>query len=109
MKKPNIARGQMFVCHSIPFPHSDTENETQVWVKVCDEGERSIFVNNQAMVKVSIKAQRNLHCTDKWSISDEYYNRQVAQGQFVPIDDLRDTEKVCKEKNWPPYEIDLGF
>ena len=109
MKKSNIAIGQMFIYHSFPFPHSNTENETQVWVKVVDEGERSIFVNNQALVRVSIKAQRNLHCTDKWSISDEYYDRMVREGRFVPLDDLRKTDDICEQMGWPMYEIELGF
>lgn len=99
----------MFLCHSMPFPHSETENKTEAWVKVADEGERSMFVNNNAMVKVSIKAQRNLHCTDKWSISDEYYGRMVREGKFVPLDDLRKADDICLELGWPRYEVDFGF
>lgn len=102
-----IPVGQMFIFHSFPFPHSNTENKTEVFVKVSDEGERSLFVSNSAMARIAVKAQNRLHITDKWSISDEYYGRMVSEGRFVPIDDLRDTEKVCKEKGWPAYVIDL--
>ena len=107
--KSTIAQGQMFVCHSFPFPHSNTKNETQVWVKVREDNEHSVFVDNSAMARVAVKAQSRLRCTEVWHLSDEYYERGVAEGRFVPIDDLRDTDKVCDEKGWPRYEIDLGF
>ena len=105
----------MFAYHSKPFPHSDTENETQVWVKVTDEEglsertTRSIFVNNNALVKLSVNPNYKLKNEDKWSISDEYYGRMVRLGWFVPIDDLRDLDNITLELGWPAYEIDLGF
>lgn len=109
MEKSIIEKGQMFACHSKPLPHSETENETQVWVKVADEGERSIFVNNQAVVRFSINPNYTLTTSDKWSISDEYYGRMVREGKFVPIDDLRDLDNITLELGWPDYVIDLGF
>ena len=109
MKKSMIPVGQMFIFHSFPFPHSNTENKTEVFVKVSDEGERSLFVSNSAMARIAVKAQNRLHITDKWSISDEYYGKMVRIGRFVPLDDLRKADDICEQMGWPKYEIDLGF
>lgn len=110
MEKSMIAVGQMFLYHTMPFHHSDTENETQAWVKVAEaEGGRSLFVKNDTMVKVSIKAQKEILCSDKWLISDEFYGRMVRKGEFVPLDDLRKADNICEQMGWPKYEIDMGF
>jgi hypothetical protein len=107
MNKSCIAVGQMFAYHSKPFPHSDTENETQVWVKVTDDGQRSMFVNNNALAKISINPNYKLTTSDKWSISDEYYGRMVQNGEFVPLDDLNEVEGITLELGWPDYVIDF--
>ena len=109
MEKSKIAQGQMFICHSFPLPHSNTENETQVWVKVGDEDGRSLFVDNDAMVKFSINPNYRPSIMEKWSISDEYYYRNVEMGEFVPISDLNEADRITEEKAWPAYVIDLGF
>jgi hypothetical protein len=100
----------MFLYHSLPYPHSCTENKTEVWAKVADEENgRSLFVNNDAMVKISIKAKTELTIADKWSINDEYYGRMVREGWFIPLDDLNKADDICEQVGWPKYEIDFGF
>ena len=99
----------MFIYHPSLFPHSDFECGTEVWVKIANERECSLFVKNDTMVKVSIKAQKEILCSDKWLISDEFYGRMVRKGEFVPLDDLRNADNICEQMGWPKYEIDMGF
>ena len=109
MKKSKIPVGQMFLRRPATLSCDDTRNKTQAWVKVSDEDGISVFVKNDAMVKVSIKMQEAFRITDEWSISDNYYEQKVKEGEFVPIDDLGKADEICEQLGWEKYEIDLGF
>lgn len=114
MKKSNIANGQMFIY----FDKSYMELP-KVWVKVKNEKfgnfrgedseEVSLFVDNQALVEVSIGMKKQITIHDKWSITDPYYGKMVREGKFVPIDDLNKTDDICLQLGWPMYVMDLGF
>jgi hypothetical protein len=114
MKKSNIAIGQMFIY----FDKSYME-QPKVWVKVKNEEfgnfrgeateEVSSFVDNQALVEVSIGMKKHITIHDKWSITDSYYGKMVREGKFVPIDDLNKTDYICLQLGWPMYLMDIGF
>jgi hypothetical protein len=114
MKKSNIANGQMFIYFDKTYMDAP-----QVWVKVGnqkfgnhrgeDEEEVSQFVDNQAIVQISIGAKKNINIHEKFYITDPYYGKMVREGKFVPIDDLNEVENICEQNGWPFYEIELGF
>lgn len=100
MTKSNIANGQMFIQFPQPIAELQDTPKPRVWVKVgnYDENESlSLFVDNDAMIGISIGAVKQLGIRDKWLISDDYYKNCVRDGRFVPIDDLRQVEKICLE------------
>jgi hypothetical protein len=112
MNKSNIANGQMFL-HFTPT----YMDKPKVWVKVKseifgnhygeDKEEVSLFVDNNAMVKVAINPNYKIGLTEKWSITDTYYSLMVAEGEFVPLDDLNEVEGITLELGWPDYVIDF--
>ena len=112
MNKSNIPNGQMFL-HYNPI-YMDTP---KVWVKVKSEifgnhygedtEEVSLFVDNNAMVKVSINPNYKIGLTEKWSITDTYYSLMVAKGEFVPLDDLAKCDDITEQLGWPAYVIDF--
>lgn len=114
MNKSNIAQGQMFLHYNPNYM-----DRPKVWVKVKseifgnhygeDKEEVSLFVDNNAMVKVAINPNYKIGLTEKWSITDGYYNSLVQKGEFVPLDDLREVDGICNERKYPLYQIDLGF
>jgi len=83
----------------------------QVWVKATNETiggkEVSVFVNNDDLVRLSIG--QTMHSPEQWCIGDNYYGMMVREGKFVPLDDLRETDSICKRNGWPAYVIDFGF
>lgn len=113
MEKSSIAQGQMF----LHFDNSYME-KPRVWVKVAskvfgnhygeDKEEVSVFVDNDMLVKFAV-SNYEPSVTDKWIITDGYYDIMVREGSFVPITDLRKTDDICEQMGWPKYEIDLGF
>ena len=113
MKKSNIANGQMFIYFEKTYMDAPT-----VWVKVGsqkfgnfrgeDEEEVSQFVDNQALVKVSIGAKKNINIHEKWYITDTYYGKMVREGKFVPLDDLNKVNDICLQLGWPMYLMDFG-
>ena len=108
MEKSNIAQGQMF----LHFDDSYME-KPRVWVKIANKVfNLSIAApkkeDNDVLVKFAVSNYQP-SLTDKWSITDGYYNKMVGEGRFVPVDDLRKTDDICKQMGWPKYEIDLGF
>lgn len=111
MKKSDIPNGQMFIQFPSPIPELQDNPEPKVWVKVASEtidGEEvSLFIDNEAMAKVSVGALKKLGIRDKWNITDGYYGHMVQKGEFVPIDDLNEVDGICVEKGYPKYEIDL--
>lgn len=112
MKKSDIPKGQMFI-HFTPT----YMDKPKVWVKVKSEvfgnhygedtEEVSLFVDNNAMVKVAINPNYKIDLTEKWSITDGYYGKMVRKGEFVPLDDLNEVDGICIEKGYPKYEIDF--
>lgn len=114
MKKSNITNGQMFI-------HFDKTymDAPKVWVKVKnekfgnfrgeDEEEVSLFVDNQALVEVSIGTKKKFDIRDKWNITDPYYGKMVREGKFVPLDYLNQADDICLQLGWPMYVMDLGF
>lgn len=109
MKKSDIPNGQMFIHFAKPI--FDNKDMPKVWVKVAGEtidGEEvSLFIDNEAMAKVSVGALKKLGIRDKWNITDKYYGKMVQKGEFVPVDDLNEVDGICIEKGYPKYEIDF--
>ena len=126
--KSNLTDGTMFV--KIPYAikytacvfqggkaieeeecFAPTDETAKVYVKV-GEFERygetfSRFVDNNALALFGAIG-KPISCTDEWGVSDNYYNENVSKGMFVPINDLREVEKICKEKGVnPPPPIDI--
>ena len=91
----------------------------KVWVKVKsekfgnfrgeDEEEVSLFVDNETLAKFSIGAVKSIGITNKWYLTDTYYEKMVGKKLFVPCDDLNEVENICEQNGWPFYEIELGF
>lgn len=112
MNKSNIANGQMFLHYNPTYM-----DRPKVWVKVKSEvfgnhygedtEEASLFVDNNAMVKVAINPNYKIGLTEKWNITDGYYGKMVRKGEFVPLDDLREVEGICKELGCPEYVLDF--
>ena len=112
MNKSNIANGQMFI-HFTPA----YMDKPKVWVKVKgevfgnhygeDTEEVSIFVDNNAMVKVVINPNYKIDLTEKWNITDGYYCQMVRKGEFVPLDDLAKCDDITEQLGWPAYVIDF--
>ena len=114
MKKSNIANGQMFIYFDKTYMDAP-----QVWVKVKNEksdnflrevdGEEvSLFVDNKALVEVSIGMENRITIHDKWGITDPYYGKMVREGKFVPLDDLNKVNDICLQLGWPMYLMDFG-
>ena len=114
MKKSNITNVQMFIYFDKSYM-----DMPKVWVKVKNEKfgnfrgedseEVSLFVDNQALVEVSIGIKKQITIHDKWSITDPYYGEMVRKGKFVPLDDLNKTDDICLQLGWPMYLMDIGF
>ena len=112
MKKSNIAIGQMFIYFDKTYMDAP-----QVWVKVGnekfgnhrgeDEEEVSQFVDNQAIVQISIGAKKNINIHEKFYITDSYYGKMVREGKFVPIDDLAKCDDITEQLGWPAYVLDF--
>lgn len=89
----------------------------KVWVKIKSEvfgnhygedtEEVSLFVDNNALVKVAINPNYKIGLTEKWSITDTYYGLMVRKGEFVPLDDLNEVGGITMELGWPDYVIDF--
>ena len=101
MERSNIEVGQMFIQFPQPILELQDTPKPRVWVKVCNDyanGEEiSLFVDNDALVGISIGAVKTLGIRDKWLITDKYYGENVRKGSFVAIDDLRQVEDICLE------------
>ena len=111
MKKSVIEMGQMFVQFPKPIAELQETPKARVWVKVANEvhdGEEiSLFVDNNTIALISIGAVNKLGIRDKWHITDSYYGYNVRKGNFVPISDLRETDDICEQAGYPPYEVEL--
>ena len=109
MIKSNIPNGQMFIHFTKAiFGNKDVP---KVWVKVANEtidGEEvSLFIDNNAMAKVSSGVLKKFGILDRWYVTDKYYKYNVLTGDFVPIDDLNDVNDICLVRGYPKYEIEL--
>lgn len=104
MNKSNIPHGQM-VLHFAP----SYMDKPKVWVKVSDENdtEPSLFIDNSACVRFAIDNTYKPSITERWLISDRFYNEKISCGQFIPVSDLNEASRVCEEKGWPYYEADF--
>ena len=112
MKKSNIPDGQMFLHYNPTYM-----DKPKVWVKVKteifgnhygeDTEEVSLFVDNNALARVSVNPDYKIGLTEKWSITDGYYDKMVKKGAFIPIDDLRETDRICKELGTPNCPVDF--
>ena len=112
MDKSNIPNGQMFLHYNPIYMEAP-----KVWVKVKSEifgnhygedtEEVSLFVDNNAMVKVAINPNYKIGLTEKWSITDTYYTLTVGKGEFVPLDDLAKCDAITEQLGWPAYVIDF--
>ena len=117
MIKSNIAVGKMFIQFPKPIADGQEKPMPRVWVKIKsevfgnhygeDKEEVSLFVDNNALAKLSTNPNYRIGIMDKWSITDGYYGLMVRKGEFVPIDDLRQTDGICLEMGYPKYEIEL--
>lgn len=112
MIKSNIAKGQMFIQFPQPIAELQDAPKPRVWVKVANEtmsGEEiSLFVDNNALVRLSIGQLKSFGIRDKWYITDTYYGYNVRKGDFVPIDDLREVDDICIERGCGfPEEVDF--
>lgn len=112
--KSCIAQGQMFIQFPQPIAELQDTPKPRVWVKVGeadfevpDDGV-SLFVSNNALVRFTIGQLNKIGIRDKWYISDGYYGKCVREGEFVPIDDLREVEGICKELGYElPEEVEF--
>jgi len=111
MIKSNIPNGQMFIQFPKPIPELQDNPEPKVWVKVASEtidGEEvSLFADNNAVARIAAGSLKKFGIRDRWYITDKYYNANVENGAFVPIDDLNEVDGICLERGYPKYEIDL--
>ena len=105
MAKSNIAQGQM-VLHF----NTETMDKPKVWVKVeSDNEEPSLFVDNDAIVRFSINPDFKPSISERWLITDKFYGKMVREGFFVPIDDLKEADRITEELGWPAYRISFPF
>ena len=112
MRKSDIAIGQMFIYFDETYMDAP-----QVWVKVGNqkfgnfrgeyEEEVSQFVDNQALVRISIGARKDINIHEKFYITDTYYGKMVREGKFVPLDDLNKAGDICLQLGWPEYVMDF--
>ena len=111
MVKSKISVGQMFVCFPKPISDDAETPMPRVWVKVAnstvDGEEISLFVDNQALVRISIDRNARIGINEKWHITDRYYDYNVGRGDFVPISDLNELDGICEERGCPYYEVEL--
>jgi len=107
--KSLIAKGQMFILFPAPVPELDDNPKPSVWVKVANEvidGEEvSLFVNNNAIVQLTLGTIKKFGVRDKWYITDTYYGANVRRGFFVPVEDLKKVDGICLEMGYPKYEM----
>lgn len=112
MEKSYIVKGQMFIQFPQPIAELQDTPEPRVWVKVANETidgkEVSLFVDNNTLILLSIGRLKHFGIRDKWYITDNYYNYNVKNGSFVPIDDLRLVDDICIERGCGfPKEVDF--
>ena len=88
----------------------ENDNTAKVYVKVGElEGREgySRFVDNTALALFGATG-KPISFTDIWGVSDNFFESNVANGNFVVIEDLREVEGICKERGVnPPPPIDL--
>ena len=101
--KSIVPQGQMIVRFNeyLPAP--------EVWIKSSDneENEPSLFIKNEAVVKFAINPNYIPDIGERRLFTDGYYKSMVEQGKFVPVNDLNEVARVCKEKGWPEYSLTL--
>ena len=107
-----IPQGTMFIKKPYEFESNPTArvfvktNEFNAYGKVY-----SRFVDNKALVIFSA-FERQPSWTDELNLSDTYYKQQVEKGEFIPIDDLKKVEEICKARGFnppPPVDLDAEF
>ena len=88
--------------------NSLTMDKPKVWVKVDDtETEPSLFIDNNALARISVNPNYKPSVIERWLISDRYYGEMVRKGEFVPIDDLAECDAITEQLGWPAYVIDF--
>ena len=104
MEKSNIEKGQMFL-HFNPL----AMDKPKVWVKVSDtdDTEPSLFIDNNALARISVNPNYKPSIIERWLITDTYYGEMVRKGEFVPVDDLAKCDDITEELGWPAYAIDF--
>ena len=117
MEKSCIAQGQMFIQFPQPIAELQDTPKPRVWVKIKNEelnGEEvSLFLDNEVVMLIAMGAhdvkEKGVGIRDKWLITDEYYDKCVREGKFVPIDDLRQVEDICVQLGYEMPENRCPF
>jgi len=56
------------------------------------------FIVNSALVK-HLTSNYEPSTSDIWAMSEKYFSSMQDKGHFIPIDDLREVEDICRKFN----------
>lgn len=98
MKASEMNKGDMFLYKGNPL----CGGKPEVYVKTHDgttdvQGiEASVFIKNSALVR-TLTSNYTPDFTDQWALGDQYFARKVEEGEFIPINDIREASGICPD------------
>lgn len=100
----DFKKGDMFFLN----PLDKDSLKPEVYVMMDEDAtpgfETKTFIKSSALVK-HLTNKYQPHLSDTWEISAGYYKKMSNAGYFIPIDDLREAEDICKKFNLKMEEI----
>lgn len=96
----DFKKGDMFFLN----PLDKDALKPEVYLMIDEDDEAKTFIKTSALGKYLVSNYQP-HLSDTWAITETYYNKMSKTGYFIPIDDLREAEEICKKFNLKMEEI----
>lgn len=90
----DFKKGDMFFLN----PLDKDALKPEVYLMIDEDDEAKTFIKTSALGKYLVSNYQP-HLSDTWEISAGYYKKMSEAGYFIPIDDLREAEEICKKFN----------
>ena len=96
----DFKKGDMFFLN----PLDKDALKPEVYLMIDENDEAKTFIKTSALGKY-LTSNYYPHLSDTWEISAGYYKKMSEAGYFIPIEDLREAEEICKKFNLKMEEI----